>query len=404
MLPCTINLCVALTRSANGNTAAAIFNAVFGNFIGIFVSPLLVLYMLGTKTDFNFKLTVKNLAKLVLLPVLTGQILRLTPVKTFMDKNKQITKIFGELILIAIVFNTFSDSFSKGIGTEMTKELKSLFVILPTIYLILNGIFWSLARYLFPRVDIRTHVASMLCSSQKTLAFGLPFIKTAFSSRKDLSTILTPLLIYSPTQLFIATTILVPLLQREITKCENDPIKYYPKLKSNYDDPVSRDWGLRHKLKTVLSTVCLLSVFFEMCDEMMRDVPFLNEWIHHLNTPFGKRFRLPSLHHGVLLLSCSHAIHSLEELYNHYRDRTEYEKQANINRRILQISTNRYDSEVEAAKAYDQVIGIKYGPIASFNFKESAIKAGTLKTSQFKGVEWDDKYKAWRVSTSVIDL
>jgi sodium/bile acid cotransporter 7 len=147
-------MCVTLTQSAGGSTAAAIFNAVFGNFIGIFISPLLILIMLGAKTDFNFIPTVKKLAELVLLPVVTGQILRLTPVKTFMDKNKFITKTFGELILIAIVFNTFSDSFSRGIGTEMTMELKSLFLILPVIYLIFNALFWSLAHVLFPNVSI----------------------------------------------------------------------------------------------------------------------------------------------------------------------------------------------------------------------------------------------------------
>jgi sodium/bile acid cotransporter 7 len=257
-------MCVTLTQSANGSAAAAIFNAVFGNFLGIFVSPLLILLILGAKTDFNFIPTVKKLAELVLLPVFTGQILRLTPVKKFMDKNKLITKTFGELILVAIVFNTFSDSFSRGIGTEMTLELKSLFVILPATYLVFNAVFWAVAHFLFPNIDVRTHAAAMICSSQKTLAFGLPFIKTAFSTRKDLSTILTPLLIFSPTQLFCATTILVPFLKREVAKADKDPISYYPRKKNNYYKQVSKDWGLRHKLKTVLTTVCLLSVFFEL--------------------------------------------------------------------------------------------------------------------------------------------
>ena len=108
----------------------------------------------------------------------------------------------------------------------------------------------------------------MICSSQKTLAFGLPFIKTAFSTRSDLSTILTPLLIFSPTQLFCATTILVPLLKKEIAKSDKDTKAVPSKLKVR-GGRLASDWGVRHKLKTILSTVCLFSVFFELCDEML---------------------------------------------------------------------------------------------------------------------------------------
>ena len=46
------------------------------------------------------------------------------------------------------------DFHSKGIGTEMTMELKSLFVILPSIYLIFNAVFWTVARTFFPSVSL----------------------------------------------------------------------------------------------------------------------------------------------------------------------------------------------------------------------------------------------------------
>jgi hypothetical protein len=240
----------------------------------------------------------------------------------------------------------------------------------------------------------------MICSSQKTLAFGLPFIKTAFSTRKDLSTILTPLLIFSPTQLFCATTILVPLLKNEITKSDTKAVPSKLKVRGGR---FASDWGVRHKLKTILSTVCLLSVFFELCDEALRDIPFLKEWVSHISF-VGKKFRLPSLGHSVFLLSASHAIHALEEVYNHYVTQSSYRKEAEKAAKILQISTNRYDSEVEAARAVDQVALMKYGPFTALNFKESAMDllAGP-KSSRFKGVEWDEAYKAWRVSPAVLD-
>lgn len=229
----------------------------------------------------------------------------------------------------------------------------------------------------------------MICSSQKTLAFGLPFIKTAFSTRKDLSTILTPLLIFSPTQLFCATTILVPFLKKQIATADEDPIKYYPLVKPKSHRRV--DLGIRHKLKTILTTVCLLSVFFELCDEMMRDIPLFS------------KMRLPSLKHGVLLLSASHFIHAAEEVYNHYKNQHTTRKEADRYNKIRQLASNRYGSESDAAKAYDQAAWLRYGDAAHLNFKESLKISKQSRTSRYRGVEWDDDYQSWKLSSSIID-
>lgn len=42
-LPLTINMVLVLTKSSGGDEAAAIFNAAFGNLIGVFLSPVLIL-------------------------------------------------------------------------------------------------------------------------------------------------------------------------------------------------------------------------------------------------------------------------------------------------------------------------------------------------------------------------
>lgn len=41
-LPTTVNMCVALTRSADGNEALSIFNAVLGNLFGVVLTPALL--------------------------------------------------------------------------------------------------------------------------------------------------------------------------------------------------------------------------------------------------------------------------------------------------------------------------------------------------------------------------
>ena len=69
-------------------------------------------------------------------------------------------------------------------------------------------------------LDAKTRAAALFCSSQKTLSFGIPFIKTAFAGRPDIAYILAPLLIYAPAQLLLGSILLVPAMQRKIKKQE----------------------------------------------------------------------------------------------------------------------------------------------------------------------------------------
>ena len=71
---------------------------------------------------------------------------------------------------------------------------------------------------LMPELDSPTRAAALLCSSQKTLAFGIPFIKTAFGHRADIAYIVAPLLLYAPAQLFLGSSVLVPALRERILK------------------------------------------------------------------------------------------------------------------------------------------------------------------------------------------
>ena len=52
-LPMAINLVIVLTKVSVGDEAASIVNPVLGNFIGIALSPLLILGYLGDKGDLH---------------------------------------------------------------------------------------------------------------------------------------------------------------------------------------------------------------------------------------------------------------------------------------------------------------------------------------------------------------
>ena len=83
---------------------------------------------------------------------------------------------------LAIVYNVFCDTFASGIGVG-GNALATLAVAMPIAYLLFCALFWRLSVWMLPGLDVSTRAAALLCSSQKTLAFGIPFIKTAFGEK-----------------------------------------------------------------------------------------------------------------------------------------------------------------------------------------------------------------------------
>ena len=90
--------------------------------------------------------------------------------------------------------------------------MAGLLFSMPLAYVLFSAFFWIIMKKIVPGLDARGKAAALLCSSQKTLAFGIPFIKTALGSRPDLVNVLAPLLLYAPAQLIIASSLFVPFL------------------------------------------------------------------------------------------------------------------------------------------------------------------------------------------------
>jgi len=220
VLPCTINICVAQTLAAGGNMGTAIFNAIFANVCGVFLTPLLAIWTLGAGRGVSLLSTLKKLGNVVILPLVLGQLVRPTPVGEFFQRINKYARTLSSLLLLAIVYNVFSDTFLKGIGVG-GDSLVRLMIAMPTAYMALSALFWIISKQLLPTMDPPTRAAALLCSSQKTLAFGIPFIKTALGTRPDLAYILAPLLMYAPAQLLLGSAILVPSLRNWIRNVQS---------------------------------------------------------------------------------------------------------------------------------------------------------------------------------------
>ena len=90
-LPMTVNMVLVLTKASGGEEASAIFNAAFGNMLGVFLSPVLILGYLGVSGDIELGEVFYKLALRVLAPVCVGQLLQRysKTVVAFVKKHKK---------------------------------------------------------------------------------------------------------------------------------------------------------------------------------------------------------------------------------------------------------------------------------------------------------------------------
>ncbi|CAM9247825.1 unnamed protein product, partial [Hapterophycus canaliculatus] len=202
-LPTTVNMCVILTQSAEGNTAAAAFNAVLGNLLGVVVTPALLLMLLGRRLDMAPSLltTFKRLGIKVVLPLALGQLARFTPLRKLQQRKPKAISRLSECVLLSIIYTTFCDTFANPVGTTAGGGGGGVLVLmatLPVVHLLSLAALDALSRLPFLKVNERDRIAVMFCGTHKTLAFGIPLIKALFEGHPSLGMLATPLLLFHP--------------------------------------------------------------------------------------------------------------------------------------------------------------------------------------------------------------
>ena len=205
VLPTTISTAVVYTEKAGGNPATALFNVTLANFLGILVVPL---YMMLFQANLEKSLPLDTWAffqKIILLlalPFAIGQTMRKMGF-LLMDEHKLVSRNLCQGLILFILWAAFSNSFEQRVfSREEIVQLPQLcgFIVLLTI----------IVRVLVPATYRITgmhaeHLPSaFFCSTEKTLAAGLPMATALFGSENPaLAILILPVLIYHPLQLFL---------------------------------------------------------------------------------------------------------------------------------------------------------------------------------------------------------
>ncbi|MFW0758534.1 bile acid:sodium symporter family protein [Pseudomonas sp. H11T01] len=203
-LPSTISSSVALTGSAGGNVPAAILNASLSSVLGIFITPLLVSFVVGSGAGgIDLGSTLLDLCAMLLLPLVLGQLLRPLFGK-FFARHKRYTNIVDKLVILLLVYAAFCNSMVSGMWQQQGNS-----VILSALVgsaILLAIILWMTTRTAralkFSPAD---EIAAVFCSSKKSLAAGAPMAALIFGTNPGLGLILLPIMIYHPLQLIVCS-------------------------------------------------------------------------------------------------------------------------------------------------------------------------------------------------------
>ncbi|XP_066144878.1 sodium/bile acid cotransporter 7-B-like [Euwallacea fornicatus] len=208
-MPPPVSSAVILTRAAQGNETAAIFNSVVGSFLGIIITPLSLLFNLGSTTIVPLFSTVMQLTITVLLPLIIGQSLK-------RHLNIQTHKIslnsISQCALLFVIYTTFCDTFLvPETGLSALDVIFTIFsvLILQIILIIISFRVSDFFKTYFSAADI---IAIVFCSTHKSLTLGIPILKIMFQGYSHLSQISLPLLVYHPTQIILGG-LMVPQLK-----------------------------------------------------------------------------------------------------------------------------------------------------------------------------------------------
>uniref|UniRef100_A0A8C5N5U0 Sodium/bile acid cotransporter n=1 Tax=Gouania willdenowi TaxID=441366 RepID=A0A8C5N5U0_GOUWI len=214
-MPPPVSSAVILTKAVGGNEAAAIFNSAFGSFLGIVVTPVLLLLFLGSSSSVPFSSIFSQLFVTVVLPLVGGQVCR-GFFRDFLERQKPPFGTVSSLVLLAIIYTTFCDTFSNpDIELDPTSLLMVALIIfsIQISFMLLTFTISTRSLSGFSPADT---VAIIFCSTHKSLTLGIPMLKIVFEGYEHLSLISVPLLIYHPAQILLGS-VLVPTIRSWMT-------------------------------------------------------------------------------------------------------------------------------------------------------------------------------------------
>jgi sodium/bile acid cotransporter 7 len=202
-LPSTVSSSVAMTATARGNVAAAVFDATLSSLIGVVATPMWLAWYAGAQSGASLPLgeVILDLVKWLILPLVIGQLLR-PWLGAWAGRNKRLINTVDRGTILLLVYTSFCESMAQGVWTGQGASSLGITVggsclLLAAALVITSAVCRALG---FVRED---RIAAVFCGSKKTLASGVPMAQLIFGRSPELGLVLLPIMVYHPLQLVV---------------------------------------------------------------------------------------------------------------------------------------------------------------------------------------------------------
>jgi solute carrier family 10 (sodium/bile acid cotransporter), member 7 len=205
MLPSTVQSSIAFTAMGRGNVPAAICSASASNFVGIFVTPLLVsAFVMQGAAGRSAGDAVLAIVIQLLLPFIAGQLLR-GWIGAWVDRHKPVLKYVDQGSILLVVYTAFSEAVSEGIWSKLGAP--SLLALVAVCCVLLAVVLW-LTGYVSRRLGFsrEDEITIVFCGSKKSLASGVPMAKVLFAT-SSLGMVILPLMLFHQIQLMVCAVL-----------------------------------------------------------------------------------------------------------------------------------------------------------------------------------------------------
>ncbi|WP_036899438.1 bile acid:sodium symporter family protein [Propionibacterium sp. oral taxon 192] len=199
LVPSTVQSSINFTSIARGNVAGAIVSASVSNLLGVFVTPLLALWLMTTTGLTLDPSSVVDIACQILLPFMLGQFSRRVTAD-FVARHPQL-KLVDQGSIVLVVYKAFSQGAREGLWQRTgIGDLVAIVVITGVLLMLMLWLTWQTPAWLgFNRRD---QITIQFCGTKKSLATGVPMASVMFPAA-SVGTIVLPLVIFHMVQLMV---------------------------------------------------------------------------------------------------------------------------------------------------------------------------------------------------------
>ena len=204
LLPSTVQSSIAFTAMAKGNVAGAVCSAAFSNLAGIVVTPLLVALLISEKTGGISSDAVLTIALQLLLPFLTGHLLR-PWIGGWVIRQKRLVTLVDRGSILLVVYTAFGAAVVEGLWRRVSPMDVGVIALVSAVLLAAVLIFSAmLGRWLgFDRAD---RIVLQFCGSKKSLATGVPMAGVLFPAAQ-VGAVILPLMLFHQIQLMVCAVL-----------------------------------------------------------------------------------------------------------------------------------------------------------------------------------------------------